>query len=578
MPAFSDFLIQFGPGPLGLTDRCSTHRCESGEGWTLRLSTDQVALASRIQTPEWRAWIVGETYRYRGEVGDTVDCVSRFLRDAEQGNERTQELLGSFAVAAWSESTKCWSIWTDMAGKVHVYFVDGQRPCIGTFSGAVYEWSKRKLDWPALAGFFCFGFMPQNRTHYEDVKVVRPASRYDFDASGRLLRKRCYWHWSHQPDGTRSDPDTIAEFGAVLSTAMKDQMRTGRLVLPLSGGLDSRTLAAVVPKGASVSTFSYGYSADSVEMRIASKIAQARDLSYSAHVIPPYLLDELSPVLDAVEGFQDVTQARQAAITTWLDGRADYLLAAHWGDVFCDDMGCPESAGADDAWRQTLLKFRKRGRSWLLENLCRAHLNGETPEKVAESLLKEEFDAYDGIRDADFRVKALKTGQWAFRWTLPSLRMYQQAAYPRTPFLDPRVIAFFQTVPTDAVRQRRIQIEYLKRFAPDLARITWQTYGASLYNYHHYNSWLLPKRALDKLGRMVRGPRSSRNWEVQFFAPGKWERLEELLTANTGFLELPIDSVKALLRRFQNERTPADAYTVSMLLTVQTWMARFHHA
>ena len=61
--------------------------------------------------------------------------------------------------------------------------------------------------------------------------------------------------------------------------------------------------------------------------------------------------------------------------------------------------------------------------------------------------------------------------------------MYQAGAFPRLPFYDTRLADFFATVPTAFVKGRRLQIDYLKRFAPDLARIKWQAYDTNLYRY-----------------------------------------------------------------------------------------------
>jgi hypothetical protein len=577
MPAFSDFLIDFDLNHRQGPDRCSNVRAELQADWRLRISYDRQPLSTCISTSVWTSCTVGEIYRYRGNAGTTNECVTAFLNEAAAGKERPEELAGSFAIAAWNQVTRCWSVWTDHAGKIHVYYSEGPHRAIGTYSPAVYEYSSQKLDWPALTGFFCFGFFPQDRTHYDDVRVVRPASRYDFDGSGRLVRQQTYWHWEPLTDHKRSERDTLHEFGAVLGAAVADQTNRGTVALPLSGGLDSRTVAALLPKHTSVQAYSYGYSPKSVETQIAGRIARVKGLKFYSHVIQPYLMETIPTVMEAVEGFQDVTQARQAAIADWLNDRADYVLAAHWGDVLCSDMGCSDGS---DGWSQSLLRFKKRGRSWLLENVCRNQLNGESPEKVAECLLRSEFNQLQHIKDPDFRVKVLKTRQWAHRWTLASVRMYQKAAYPRTPFLDPRVLNFFGTVPTWMLRQRRLQIEYLKAFCPDVARIVWQKYGASLYHFQHYNSWLLPKRIYEKASRIVRGPEVSRNWELQFFSPGRQDRLYEMLTRKSSFLSqiTSLTDVRSLLERFSQEKSPADAYTVSMLLTMEAWGERVHRA
>ncbi len=294
-------------------------------------------------------------------------------------------------------------------------------------------------------------------------------------------------------------------------------------------------------------------------------------------MIGRYLFDRLPAVLGCVEGFQDVTQARQAAVTHLLAGRADAVIAAHWGDVWLDDMGVSNAdtdppAVAAHAFK----KVAKRGRDWLLREVVAPHVAGEDPGKIARGFVERELEPLGGIADPDFRVKAFKTEQWSFRWTLASLRMYQAGAFPKLPFYDTRMGDFFATVPTEHVRGRRLQIDYLKRFAPDLARITWQAYGTDLYWQRHFHTWLLPWRAARKAVRLLRGrpPSAERNWEIQFSGPGS-QRLREALLAKGARLHELVEPrrIEALLEDFS--RSPLEegrGYTVSMLLTLSGWL------
>ena len=76
----------------------------------------------------------------------------------------------------------------------------------------------------------------------------------------------------------------------------------------------------------------------------------------------------------------------------------------------------------------------------------------------------------------------------------------------------------FLPLPISPTAERAFQIEYLKHFAPDLSHVTWQSFDANLYQYRYYNSWLLPKRALKKLSRILKGDRLlQRNWECSSF-------------------------------------------------------------
>ncbi|MDX1522463.1 MAG: hypothetical protein R3264_12625, partial [Anaerolineae bacterium] len=370
-----------------------------------------------------------------------------------------------------------------------------------------------------------------------------------------------------------------------------DHTQQGRIALPISGGLDSRTTVAVLSSvdGASPAQdhlwpYTYGYTNDSVETRIARQVASARKLPIHTFTVRPYLFDQLDVVLASVEGFQDVTQARQATIIDELAGSSDYLIAAHWGDVWLDDMGLVNPQTHDrplsetDILQHALHKMEKRGHEWLVEHLCQPQLRRSNADSLLQEMVRTELAKVQHLDDPDFQVKAYKTDQWSFRWTTASLRMFQPGALPRLPFYDNRIADFFCTVPSEFVAGRQLQIDYLKRYAPDLARITWQAYDANLYNYQYFNSRLLPKRAFKKLRRTItRRPVIQRNWEVQFLNEnGRQALRRRLLAPHLALHEFvsPL-TLQTLYEDFYEAPSAHNGYVVSMLLTFSAWLEKY---
>lgn len=599
MRGFADLLLIF-PGAASTNQ--SLH-ARPGLTWQESAATDDWRLLcasgpssvndlhTHSEGSEWLVWCLGEITGYRDRTKGTVECLADFTSDLQNGAARPEKLNGHFLLCGWNKAERQWHFWTDRFGTLHAYQAkDHTRSAIGTFSPAVAQAaSQRHLDWRGLAGFFAFGFFPQDRTYFEDVKILRPASHYIFDKQGQLLRESRYWQWSHEPNARRSYADTVAEFADIFGRVIDEQTYPGRVAMPISGGLDSRsTIAALNGHGHTPSvedrlwSYSYGYTANSVETNIARRIAAAQTLPFQSFIIQPYLFDKMDLVLASVEGFQDVTQCRQAAVVDEISQQADYLIAAHWGDVWLDDMGLADDAqparGPEQIARHALHRITKGGRRWLLEQLCRPHLKGDL-DNCLPTMVDEELGRVAHIADPDFRIKAFKTDQWSFRWTMSSLRMYQAAAFPRLPFFDTRLTDFFCTVPTKYVAKRQLQIDYLKRFAPALARITWQAYDTNLFWQRHFNSWLLPKRAFKKVGRLVaRRQQPERNWEVQFLSEsGRRELARWLLDSKLKLHEfVPAREVQTLLENFY--AAPFEqkrGYTVSMLLTFSAWLERY---
>ncbi|HEX4440102.1 MAG TPA: hypothetical protein VH854_08525 [Thermoanaerobaculia bacterium] len=553
----------------------------SGAGpWVLEPSPRWKGYAlRRIDAAPWTLWLVGD-------LAEGAGSADRLLADVAFGRRDGRDLNGSLLLLGWNAAENRWHVWTDRFATVHAYHSESSRgAALGTSFGLVSRAaSARRLDGEALCGYLACGFFPADRTFYDDVRILRPASHYVFDATGRRVSEERYASWRHVPDSRRSRPDTAAELADLLRRVLAEQTAAGRVAIPISGGLDSRTTVALLtepgrPAPPRFWSYTYGYGDDSVETDIGRRVAAARGLPVRSLTIGRYLFERLDDLLDSVEGFQDVTQTRQTAVSGLLASDADSVVAAHWGDVWLDDMGIGADApDAEPLAARAFAKVRKRGREWLLREIAAPRVPGEDPETLVRAFVASELERVGELEDPDFRVKAFKTDQWSFRWTVASLRAYRLGATPKLPFYDTRIADFFATVPTAYVAGRALQIELLRRFAPDLARITWQAFGTDLFRLRHYDTWLVPWRAARKAARLLRREPAAleRNWEVQYSGPGRARLDQWLVRPGLRIHELVApDRIRELLAAF--DAAPLEngrGYTVSMLLTLSAWLER----
>jgi hypothetical protein len=522
----------------------------------------------------WSVWAVGELERYDA-LSAPADPLGAFVMDLRAGREKAASLDGHFVIFAWNSDSREWHVWTNRFGTMHAYAgLGARRSALGTFHPAVSRSiGANRLDWPGLSAFFSMGFFPEDRTHFEEVQILRPASHLVFDSTGLIVREERYWQWEHRPENAPPFEEALAMFGNTLGAVIRDDTARGRIAVPISGGLDSRTTVALLRNDTSrLWSYSYGYGPDSVETRIARQVAEARGLACETLAIDEYLFRRMDDVLAATEGFNDVTQTRQVSVSGALGAHSDSVIAAHWGDVWLDAAGDATDAGA------ALGKVMKQGRSWLLEHLCAPKMK-EDPEKSVRECVARELERVSHIQDPDFRMKAFKTDSWSFRWTATGVRTYQLGAFPKLPFYDARMADLFCALPTDHVRGRRLQVEWLKRYAPELARIRWQAHDANLYMYPYANTLLLSQRAMKKVWRLVtRTQVLERNWEVQFLSPAGQGRLRESLT-RPGLRVHEFVSGAAigelLDRFFARPIEEKRGYTVSMLLTFSEWLERY---
>ncbi len=379
----------------------------------------------------------------------------------------------------------------------------------------------------------------------------------------------------------------VEELDAALRAVLVDGLAGRRVVVPISGGLDSRLLAGALHEsqaGDGQRAFTYGYAVDSVETRIGAGVAEAIGLPCRSLVVGPYLLDQLDVVVDALEGFQGLSSARQAGVAGQLAGMGDRVLGGHWGDVWLGSAGALGAAGAagaagpgDRGWLAGVArsKFAKRGSDWLVRHLCSPHLDRDAEVVLAE-LIQAEADRIPRLGDAEMELKALKTETWSFRWTLASVRAYQLGAFPVLPFYDPRLVDVLLTVPSQLHAGRALQIDWIRRCYPALARVAWQETGRDLSGGPPPPVAVdLAARAWRKAGRALRGERVvERNWEIQLHPRAQLQRLRHLVENGPVATMVPAGELSSLLDRFGSTVDPATGYTVDMLVTVAEWLRR----
>jgi hypothetical protein len=137
---------------------------------------------------------------------------------------------------------------------------------------------------------------------------------------------------------------------------------------------------------------------------------------------------------------------------------------------------------------------------------------------------------------------------------------------------------FICKVPEKYLAGRQVQIEYLKRRAPELAKIEWQDHRPfNLYNYHlnkfPYN---LPYRLMRKLKNAVSNKKYiQRNWELQFLGEHNEMQLENRLFNEQKLLSwLPKEIISEYYKKFQTENDVYFSHSVSMLLTLSLFSKR----
>ena len=155
-----------------------------------------------------------------------------------------------------------------------------------------------KLDLEAICIFAAIGFFIDEDTYWKNKKILKPASNYQIDSDNKLIESSSYFKWHYSPREI-SFNDALEEFTVLFETIVKEQTQDKRVILPLSGGLDSRTLAAALNHlQADVYAYSYEFSNGYAETKIASQIAEVCGFDFKSFAIKKgYLWNKIDELL-----------------------------------------------------------------------------------------------------------------------------------------------------------------------------------------------------------------------------------------------------------------------------------------
>lgn len=221
------------------------------------------------------------------------EALCRALLDVflAQGVDSLKHLNGRYEVAIWDRRSRILRLVSDRFGANRHYYL--RRP--GTLHVAceikalAVFLDRIEIDPAGLASLLSFGYHLGDLTILRDVRCLPQARHIEFRPASDTFEFESYWNY---PYG-ESDP-WIASEGELaealyehLARALKRRLhRVEKILLPMSGGLDSRTMAGLLAQSdfsGEVLSYSYGQSS-SRDVRYGRAIA--RKLGYRHLHIP----------------------------------------------------------------------------------------------------------------------------------------------------------------------------------------------------------------------------------------------------------------------------------------------------
>ncbi len=433
-----------------------------------------------------------------------------------------------------------------------------------------------KLNKKALCIYAATGFFLGEDDFFENRKVLQPGQTYTLDEQGAIKHQEAHFKWQYQPRNI-SFQTAVDEFTDLYEQILKEQAAGHKVLLPLSGGLDSRSQAAGLKHiGAEVSSYSYAFTRGYPEHQLSEKIARVCAFPFQGFLIPPgYLWSVIEDLVKINSGYSEFTHARQMAVLDAFKQMQGEFSLGHWGDVLFDRGIAAADEGKDDV---VILykKIIKKGGLALAEALWKQwELAGDFQDYLKSRL--SALLAKIEIEHQGARIRAFKSLYWAPRWTSINLQIFEQAHPIHLPYYDERMCRFIMELPESFLADRRIQIAYIKQRNPGLAKITWQAQKPfNLYTYS-YNKmpYNLTYRVQQKLKRSLQAKLGQsyvqRNWELQFLGTSNEQQLQTYLTRKAFVDWVGAASIDKIYKGFKKQDAVFYSHPLSMLLTLSAW-------
>jgi len=168
------------------------------------------------------------------------------------GERCLPHLLGDFSFALWDARRRQLFCAVDALGARPFYYADRAGTFVGSNSLAcvrLHDGVRDQLDPRAVGDFILLGaYQDRDTTIYADVARI-PAGHFLIVGDGGVRLQR-YFAGFEPPEtvGARRDDDCVDEFRELLGRAVRDRLRTPRLAITMSGGLDSPLVAATAKR------------------------------------------------------------------------------------------------------------------------------------------------------------------------------------------------------------------------------------------------------------------------------------------------------------------------------------------
>ncbi len=448
------------------------------------------------------------------EVSRTEQAKHLLKQYLENGVNELRKIEGRFVAAIWDQKVKQLTLLTDKFGSKPLYYATSKSgfafgTSITSLRKAVAQSAGMNMN--GLVQFFTFGHLWNDDTLYQAIKVAQPAACIQFDGSDTSLSLSQYW----RPSLTQRLPKvaSLEKIAETLSRSVLEQSRDASgLGVALSGGLDARTMLALVDTNSTnPACVSLGMEG-SLDQRTATQLAALANCPYHPLILGQGFLENFHEHMQRMVQLTDGHYLSQCivmptfplyealGISKLMRGHVGELLHMHKAYNFSTDNefnGVNNEASLTE-WLWTHLQSHLT--AGVPEPVLK-HVSGSDFKDIGEKSLKVSVDATGHFDHPLDRLSQLFLDQRTHRETAMSLVKFSSVATPRLPYLDSQFIsAVFETDPALRIDED-IQAYILRTRRPEFLRPANSNTGAPVgVSSIHRQICYYKMRVLAKLG------------------------------------------------------------------------------
>ncbi len=443
------------------------------------------------------------------------------------GADTLDRFNGRFVAAMWHKKKKEMTLVNDRFGFCPLYYRTAPGWC---GFGSQYKafladrGFRRDVDVSALGDFLSLGYSTGERTLFKQVRLLPPASVATLRPGGGPSIRR-YWDYSFHSDAdpVQTEPQYEEGFFSHLETALKRQTAgSGRVLVPVSGGYDSRILSGMLSRAKGrdgVVALSYGHD-HALDVVYGRKIARKCGLKhYNVPIAPDYLSRFAERFVWMLEGTVNCLNAHMLTTFDVIESEdIDSVMTGFFGDIVAGSGTWIYSLGVLEGRPDEEVFERQYGVHCDImnaEDIVR-YVRPEYQEETKSSARKALWSRYRNCKTKNqyFRSRYYSMHERQRRYTNFNLYVFDHKNVI-APFVDNEFVDYILHIPANLLINQKLYSNVMVKYMPELARIP-------------YNETRLPINASwCRKGLQWRWEKWNRNPLIQATVGRKWKKMND---------------------------------------------------